>query len=186
MPLAVLRQWWTPITLIIIDPAEGGSTGSRKAQPLWRTVWPAETTRPCQEGRVVYMGRLSLIAALVLTLGCGALAATWQVSYGYYTGQSIATGLWPRPNGTRKKGSIFWTLQSGSRGRRERKCKSACLDRSDRAAGWLDANRKWAPSLGKQRSLSFHRSPSSWDLVGRGPPRGPADKSQPLIPPNGD
>jgi hypothetical protein len=41
------------------------------------------------------MGRLSLIAALVLTLGCGALAATWQVSYGYYTGQSIATGLWP-------------------------------------------------------------------------------------------
>ena len=43
------------------------------------------------------MGRLSLIAALVLTLGCGALAATWQVSYGYYTGQSIATGLWP-PN----------------------------------------------------------------------------------------
>ncbi|NLN17030.1 MAG: hypothetical protein GX182_06910 [Firmicutes bacterium] len=38
---------------------------------------------------------MSLIAFLVLAMGCGAYAATWQFSYGYYTGESLATSLWP-------------------------------------------------------------------------------------------
>lgn len=49
------------------------------------------------------MGRLSLIAALVLSLGCGAFASTWQFSYGYYTRESFDTSLWPPAQWHQKK-----------------------------------------------------------------------------------
>jgi predicted double-glycine peptidase len=47
MPLAVLRQWWTPITLIIIDPAEGGS-------------WQQESAA-IVENRLALLKRLGLV-----------------------------------------------------------------------------------------------------------------------------